>query len=183
MVRNKDSLCYARFHCYYFSWQDLFDYLPLTALVDGQIFCLHGGLSPSIDTLDHIRALDRLQEVPHEVNRTFKMTLRSVPLDSALLTFRAPCVTCYGQILMTVVVGAFLLEELDTHSAKISPRRSTTPTDLLLSRAHISLSWKVTIGVTTGKKHLSFYHCQMRRRYIFVKWWFSPERNDVKKPF
>lgn len=33
-----------------------------------QIFCLHGGLSPSIDTLDHIRALDRLQEVPHEVN-------------------------------------------------------------------------------------------------------------------
>ena len=34
---------------------DLFDYLPLTALVDGQIFCLHGGLSPSIDTLDHIR--------------------------------------------------------------------------------------------------------------------------------
>jgi hypothetical protein len=48
---------------------DLFDYLPLTALVDGQIFCLHGGLSPSIDTLDHIRALDRLQEVPHEVSQ------------------------------------------------------------------------------------------------------------------
>ena len=45
---------------------DLFDYLPLTALVDSQIFCLHGGLSPSIDTLDHIRSLDRLQEVPHE---------------------------------------------------------------------------------------------------------------------
>jgi len=45
---------------------DLFDFLPLTALVDGQIFCLHGGLSPSIDTLDHIRALDRLKEVPHE---------------------------------------------------------------------------------------------------------------------
>jgi len=45
---------------------DLFDYLPLTALVDEQIFCLHGGLSPSIDTLDHIRALDRMQEVPHE---------------------------------------------------------------------------------------------------------------------
>ena len=70
-------------NCRYFT--DLFDYLPLTALVDGQIFCLHGGLSPSIDTLDHIRllpdfshagkqgmneyicrALDRLQEVPHE---------------------------------------------------------------------------------------------------------------------
>ncbi|KAL3095585.1 hypothetical protein niasHT_024411 [Heterodera trifolii] len=42
---------------------DLFDYFPLTALVDGQIFCLHGGLSPSIDS-DHIRSLERLQEVP-----------------------------------------------------------------------------------------------------------------------
>lgn len=31
-----------------------------------QIFCPHGGLSPSLDTLDHIRALDRHQEVPHE---------------------------------------------------------------------------------------------------------------------
>ena len=32
---------------------DLFDYLPLTAVVDNQIFCLHGGLSPSIETLDN----------------------------------------------------------------------------------------------------------------------------------
>ena len=31
-----------------------------------QIFCLHGGLSPSIDTLDHVRGIDRVQEVPHE---------------------------------------------------------------------------------------------------------------------
>jgi serine/threonine-protein phosphatase 2A catalytic subunit len=45
---------------------DLFDYLPLTAVVDNQWFCLHGGLSPSIETLDHIRQLDRVQEVPHE---------------------------------------------------------------------------------------------------------------------
>jgi len=28
---------------------DLFDFLPLTALVEGKIFCMHGGLSPSID--------------------------------------------------------------------------------------------------------------------------------------
>lgn len=45
---------------------ELFDFLPLTAVVEGQIFCLHGGLSPSIDTLDQIRQLDRKQEVPHE---------------------------------------------------------------------------------------------------------------------
>ena len=45
---------------------DLFDYLPLTAVIENEIFCLHGGLSPSIDSLDNIRALDRIQEVPHE---------------------------------------------------------------------------------------------------------------------
>jgi len=45
---------------------DLFDYLPLTAIVEKQIFCLHGGLSPQLDTLEHIMSLDRVQEVPHE---------------------------------------------------------------------------------------------------------------------
>ncbi|WBW72057.1 serine/threonine protein phosphatase PP2A catalytic subunit Ppa2 [Schizosaccharomyces osmophilus] len=45
---------------------NLFDYFPLTALIEDRIFCLHGGLSPSIDSLDQIRSLDRVQEVPHE---------------------------------------------------------------------------------------------------------------------
>ncbi|GMQ10383.1 hypothetical protein CsSME_00053403 [Camellia sinensis var. sinensis] len=45
---------------------DLFDYLPPAARIESQIFCLHGGLFPSLDTLDNIRALDCIQEVPHE---------------------------------------------------------------------------------------------------------------------
>lgn len=45
---------------------DMFDHLPLAALIEEEIFCPHGGLSPSLDTLDHIRALERTQEVPHE---------------------------------------------------------------------------------------------------------------------
>lgn len=50
-------------------WKQLtamFDHLPLAALVDNSVFCPHGGLSPSLDTLDHVRQLDRNQEVPHE---------------------------------------------------------------------------------------------------------------------
>jgi len=45
---------------------DIFDYFPLSAVVDNQIFCLHGGLSPSLDKIDQINLLDRVQEIPHE---------------------------------------------------------------------------------------------------------------------
>lgn len=34
--------------------------------MESEIFCLHGGLSPSIENLDSVRSLDRVQEVPHE---------------------------------------------------------------------------------------------------------------------
>jgi serine/threonine-protein phosphatase 4 catalytic subunit len=45
---------------------EIFDYLSLTAIIEGKIFCVHGGLSPSINTLDNILAIDRKQEVPHD---------------------------------------------------------------------------------------------------------------------
>jgi serine/threonine-protein phosphatase 2A catalytic subunit len=48
------------------AFTDVFDFLPLGALIDGEVFSIHGGLSPSLDKLDHIRALDRSQETPHE---------------------------------------------------------------------------------------------------------------------
>ncbi|OII74678.1 protein phosphatase catalytic subunit [Cryptosporidium ubiquitum] len=45
---------------------EIFDYLSLASLIEDRILCVHGGLSPSITTIDEIRSLDRKQEVPHD---------------------------------------------------------------------------------------------------------------------
>lgn len=43
-----------------------FDTFGLAALIDEQVLCVHGGLSPDVRTLDQVRAIDRNQEIPHE---------------------------------------------------------------------------------------------------------------------
>ncbi len=35
-------------------------------LVDNRIFCVHGGLSPILRTIDQIQVIERLQEIPHQ---------------------------------------------------------------------------------------------------------------------
>ncbi|XP_073983627.1 serine/threonine-protein phosphatase 4 catalytic subunit-like isoform X2 [Rhodnius prolixus] len=46
----------------------VFDMLPISASIVGKcnVFCVHGGLSPSIQRIDEIRVLDRFQDVPHQ---------------------------------------------------------------------------------------------------------------------
>jgi diadenosine tetraphosphatase ApaH/serine/threonine PP2A family protein phosphatase len=73
---------------------EIFDFLSLSAIIEDKVFCVHGGLSPSINTLDQVRGaqltswsvspgcittsltalcaslqiriIDRKQEVPHD---------------------------------------------------------------------------------------------------------------------
>ena len=45
---------------------DVFDSMALAATIDGRILCVHGGLSPSLTTIDQIRTLERKLEIPHE---------------------------------------------------------------------------------------------------------------------
>lgn len=43
---------------------DCFNCLPVAALVDEKILCMHGGLSPELSNLDQIRDIERPTEVP-----------------------------------------------------------------------------------------------------------------------
>ncbi|MEN2498680.1 MAG: Serine/threonine-protein phosphatase 4 catalytic subunit [Marteilia pararefringens] len=45
---------------------DVFDHLPLAALIDNKIMCVHGGLSPILNDIDTTKTFSRKQEVPHE---------------------------------------------------------------------------------------------------------------------
>ncbi|KAH6559973.1 hypothetical protein BASA50_006646 [Batrachochytrium salamandrivorans] len=63
---------------------DLFDYLVLAVVINDSILCIHGGLSPSIHTLDQIRVIDRFREIPHDgpmADLVWSDPLQSAKLD------------------------------------------------------------------------------------------------------
>jgi diadenosine tetraphosphatase ApaH/serine/threonine PP2A family protein phosphatase len=43
---------------------ELFDYLPIAALIDNKVFCVHGGLSPEIAAVEQLTTIDRIHEIP-----------------------------------------------------------------------------------------------------------------------
>jgi len=46
------------------TFTDCFNCLPVAALIDNKIFCMHGGLSPELSTLEQIRRIIRPTDVP-----------------------------------------------------------------------------------------------------------------------
>lgn len=126
---------------------DLFDYLPLTALVEDQIFCLHGGLSPSIDNLDHVRQLDRVQEVPHEgAMCDLLWSDREYLFGSFLLVFLF--LKLYFSLFqrMNAEAGAFLPEAQGTHLGWIFPRCLITEMVCHWFQELTNWSWTAAIG-------------------------------------
>lgn len=47
---------------------DVFEFLPLACLVEGQILCIHGGIGDSITSLDELRGIPKPIVVPAEIN-------------------------------------------------------------------------------------------------------------------
>ena len=45
-------------------FMEVCDALPLSCIVDGKYFGMHGGISPELKTMDQIDKINRMQEVP-----------------------------------------------------------------------------------------------------------------------
>jgi len=48
------------------NFNQIFDTLPLAALIGNKIFAVHAGLSPNLDILENINQINRFQDVPNE---------------------------------------------------------------------------------------------------------------------
>ncbi|XP_031257197.1 serine/threonine-protein phosphatase PP1-like [Pistacia vera] len=58
-------MCKRRFNVRLWkAFTDCFNCLPMAALIDEKILCMHGGLSPDLSNLDQIRNLTRPTAVP-----------------------------------------------------------------------------------------------------------------------
>ncbi|OMJ71427.1 hypothetical protein SteCoe_30361 [Stentor coeruleus] len=64
----------------------MFEYLPLAAVIEDKVICLHGGIGSSLETVDQIETLSRPLEVIHEVSNDLQQLvvdiLWSDPTDS-----------------------------------------------------------------------------------------------------
>ena len=68
-------------------FNDVFNCLPICAVIDDKVFCVHGGLSPELKKIDQINKLVRPSDVP-DVGLLCDFLWRYLPsCGSALLWF------------------------------------------------------------------------------------------------
>jgi hypothetical protein len=125
---------------------DLFDFLPLTALIENQVrispLCILSRVpsrDPMMRDLSPHRGETHGDTLIHSYHRYFAFTedfpppstpsIMSVPLTACKRCHtKDPCATCFGQTLTIAADGASRREEQGTPSGRTSQRRSTTTT-------------------------------------------------------
>ena len=50
---------------------DCFNCLPVAALVDDRILCMHGGLSPDLQSIEQIKKIEKPTDVPDNGGQTY----------------------------------------------------------------------------------------------------------------
>lgn len=61
-------------------FMDSFDFLPLCAIINGKYFASHGGIGPTLKSINQINNLNRYQEPPDE--GIFTDLLWADPIDN-----------------------------------------------------------------------------------------------------
>ena len=46
------------------SFTDMFNWMPVAAIIDDKIFCVHGGLSPELNSLEQLNKISRPTDIP-----------------------------------------------------------------------------------------------------------------------
>jgi serine/threonine-protein phosphatase PP1 catalytic subunit len=111
---------------------DVFNTLPIASIVASKIFCVHGGLSPSLKSMDDIRRIQRPTDVPDY--GLLNDLVWSDPSDTAIdwednergVSF------CYGKS----VINAFLATHVSPHLIVARVRTDEQDMDLIC-RAHM----------------------------------------------
>lgn len=103
---------------------DLFDYLPLTALIDNQV-------GPSLRCPPLALTLRRSSACTAVCHpRSTRSTTSDLSTVYKKYRTRVPCATCSGLIRTIDAAGAYRREVQDTRLDKISPRRSVSDTNV-----------------------------------------------------
>jgi hypothetical protein len=92
---------------------DLFDYLPIAALIEDKIFCVHGGLSKGFPLIDLIRLIPRDKfERLHEEDKNFECGLLMNNPDEDIEDWVNECKCIYMFFGANIVILLILLTTL-----------------------------------------------------------------------
>jgi hypothetical protein len=101
------------------TFTDCFNTLPVAAIIDEKIFCIHGGLSPELHQMDQLRRIARPTDVPDSGRH---VALRGSCAHKARAR-QAFCATCCGRIRRrTWTAGARTTAVCRSHLARFVSR-------------------------------------------------------------
>jgi serine/threonine-protein phosphatase PP1 catalytic subunit len=80
---------------------NLFNCMPVAALIEEKIFCVHRELSPDLDSMEQIRQLARPTDARHPLH-VFVLAAYILPFRYLTLVF---CATCSGAVLILTSSG------------------------------------------------------------------------------